>query len=104
MGHLHPELMAPAQALPLFDGNSQYDTDMVHEYLAASLESTRRLIALLPDTDLSFEDAEELPDGVTGNEGESVGADDDGSQLTLFQGPNDFPPITARTSFSIFDE
>ena len=32
MGHLHPELMAPAQVVPLFDQNSHYDTDMVHEY------------------------------------------------------------------------
>jgi hypothetical protein len=104
MGSLHPELMEPAQVVPLFDPGKHYDMDMVHEYLAASLESTRRLIAILPDSDFSDENAEDLL-GTVGADSEPLfRTDDNGAQLNLFQGPDDVPTITGRKARSIFDE
>ena len=104
MGALHPESVEPAQVIPLFDQSNKTDTDMVHEYLAASLESTRRLIAILPDAALLDEYAEVVLDGDSDDAGGETGRDEDDSQLTLFQGPNDLPTITGRTTRSVFDD
>jgi len=101
MNTLHPELTAPAQVVPLYDGNA-LNAGMVHEYLAASLESTRRLIAVLPDSDLSLEDAVELLEADGDDAGETLGADEISGQLTFFQGPNDIPSPASLSGDSPF--
>lgn len=103
IGLLHPDLLAPAQATPLFNG-STLDVGTVHEYLAASLESTRRLIAILPDSDLSVEDDENSSAGTEDDAEQSHGTNADDSESLSIERSYDLPTITGRTVRSIFDD
>jgi hypothetical protein len=93
IGHMYPDLVAPAQVTPLYDG-SALDVGTIHEYLAASLTATNALIAVLPDSDLSDEDAEDLHRVDQNNADGASGAVTDSDESAGGKRPYDVPIFT----------
>lgn len=98
LGNLYPALMAPAQVGPLSNA-AALDVGTVHEYLAASLDATNRLVAILPDADFLDEDAEVISKPDRDNADQSDGANAGGTQLTFFERPDDVSGFTSRNLF-----